>query len=311
QMLAIARCLMGEPRLVMFDEPSLGLAPALVAQVFETLRSLNAQGLSILLFTDLDDYLTVDLPVPLPTKIYFGVPQLKHLLAALDHYKKYLVVLFSEVDKKLIEVFLTSPTDDAVVRLGTEGGLSLRPGGRTARTQASGRRDLDSARRLAADAAAEVADCLLGDPEIERVVFGGNLKLAHAVKHQLHPSVADAVVAIERIDFNASNNDVAAAVKRLAAEHELEHDLGVVSDLIDRRHACGTAVLERQGVQLAVEQGQAQSIVLSLPIAAEEFDPLLVKAVLNNVDFEFLHGEAAERLNQFGGVAAKLYYSGR
>jgi branched-chain amino acid transport system ATP-binding protein len=49
QMLAIGRCLMGQPRLIMFDEPSLGLAPALVQEVFATIRRLNAEGLTILL----------------------------------------------------------------------------------------------------------------------------------------------------------------------------------------------------------------------------------------------------------------------
>jgi branched-chain amino acid transport system ATP-binding protein len=49
QMLAIARCLMGEPRLVMFDEPSLGLSPAMVSQVFETITSLNRDGITCVL----------------------------------------------------------------------------------------------------------------------------------------------------------------------------------------------------------------------------------------------------------------------
>jgi branched-chain amino acid transport system ATP-binding protein len=49
QMLAIGRCLMGSPDLIMFDEPSLGLAPALVQEVFHTIRTLHAQGLTILL----------------------------------------------------------------------------------------------------------------------------------------------------------------------------------------------------------------------------------------------------------------------
>ena len=41
QMLAIARCLMGEPDLVMFDEPSLGLAPTVVQDVLKAIRDLN------------------------------------------------------------------------------------------------------------------------------------------------------------------------------------------------------------------------------------------------------------------------------
>ena len=49
QMLAIARCLMGRPELIMFDEPSLGLAPALVQDLFKTIRALNARGLTVLL----------------------------------------------------------------------------------------------------------------------------------------------------------------------------------------------------------------------------------------------------------------------
>jgi len=50
QMLAIARCLMGCPRLIMFDEPSLGLAPLVVRDVFAVIRRLNQEeGLTILL----------------------------------------------------------------------------------------------------------------------------------------------------------------------------------------------------------------------------------------------------------------------
>jgi branched-chain amino acid transport system ATP-binding protein len=49
QMLAIGRCLMGEPELIMFDEPSLGLGPLVVQQVLHTIRTLNGRGLTILL----------------------------------------------------------------------------------------------------------------------------------------------------------------------------------------------------------------------------------------------------------------------
>jgi branched-chain amino acid transport system ATP-binding protein len=49
QMLAIGRCLMGAPELIMFDEPSLGLAPLVVQEVLHTIRVLNGRGLTILL----------------------------------------------------------------------------------------------------------------------------------------------------------------------------------------------------------------------------------------------------------------------
>jgi branched-chain amino acid transport system ATP-binding protein len=46
QMLAIARCLMGAPELIMFDEPSLGLAPAMARSVLDTIGVLNREGLT-------------------------------------------------------------------------------------------------------------------------------------------------------------------------------------------------------------------------------------------------------------------------
>lgn len=49
QMVAIGRGLMALPQLLMLDEPSLGLAPLLVRQVFETVKAINAQGITVLL----------------------------------------------------------------------------------------------------------------------------------------------------------------------------------------------------------------------------------------------------------------------
>jgi branched-chain amino acid transport system ATP-binding protein len=49
QMLAIGRALMAEPVLVLLDEPSLGLAPRLVAQIFEIVQTINAQGTTVVL----------------------------------------------------------------------------------------------------------------------------------------------------------------------------------------------------------------------------------------------------------------------
>jgi branched-chain amino acid transport system ATP-binding protein len=49
QMVATARALMGRPKVLLMDEPSMGLAPMMVEQVFETIRRINAQGVTILL----------------------------------------------------------------------------------------------------------------------------------------------------------------------------------------------------------------------------------------------------------------------
>ena len=49
QMLAIGRAILSKPRLLMMDEPSMGIAPLLVARIFEAVRELNREGLTILL----------------------------------------------------------------------------------------------------------------------------------------------------------------------------------------------------------------------------------------------------------------------
>ena len=48
-MLAIARALMAEPRLLLLDEPSMGLAPIVVRDIFTSLRALNEEGLTMVL----------------------------------------------------------------------------------------------------------------------------------------------------------------------------------------------------------------------------------------------------------------------
>jgi branched-chain amino acid transport system ATP-binding protein len=49
QMLAIGRALMGRPKLLLLDEPSMGLAPKLIAQIFAIIREIHGQGVTILL----------------------------------------------------------------------------------------------------------------------------------------------------------------------------------------------------------------------------------------------------------------------
>ena len=49
QMLAIGRALMGKPRLLLLDEPSMGLAPLIVKQIFDIVREINASGVTVLI----------------------------------------------------------------------------------------------------------------------------------------------------------------------------------------------------------------------------------------------------------------------
>jgi branched-chain amino acid transport system ATP-binding protein len=49
QMLAIGRALMGQPKLLLLDEPSMGIAPVLVERIYETISEINRQGTTVLL----------------------------------------------------------------------------------------------------------------------------------------------------------------------------------------------------------------------------------------------------------------------
>jgi branched-chain amino acid transport system ATP-binding protein len=64
-MLAISRCLMGAPQLIMFDEPSLGLAPNIARMVLDTIRELNSEGITCLLVEQ-----NVALSLKLATRAY-------------------------------------------------------------------------------------------------------------------------------------------------------------------------------------------------------------------------------------------------
>lgn len=273
------------------------------------LQERKPQGRSTVIFTDHESFHTVDLPVPLPTQLFYGTPHVKPLLVALDRYRKCLVALFSEEETKLVDVYLTVATGQTQIETGSAGGISLRPGGRKARTQASGRRDLDTKRSMVAEKAAEIQEQILNDPEIEHVIFGGNLKLAHAVKNALNPAIYGALVTVEPIAFASSADDIAAVAKRIAEEKVIEHDMALLNELVARRHACGTAVLETQGVMLALNEGRASKIVLSVPIDSDKFDQIMIQSVINGCEIDFLHGEAAQKLNEFGGIAAVLYYA--
>jgi peptide subunit release factor 1 (eRF1) len=241
------------------------------------------------------------------TRLYYGLPQIKHLLFALDQYKKYLVILFSGADARLLEVFLTRTTEE--LRVETDHELARRFG-RKAKTLAADRRDAEFERRFVREAATEINQYFLDHPDFERLVFGGNLKQAHAVRSALHPAAKELVVAVEPIDFKLPDDEIARMVKRIAGHYEQEHDVAVVDDLVTRYNRKGSATLEKQGVETALSQGRVKTLVIPYPIDKEDFDPLIVEATVHGAGIEFVYGEGADKLNEFGGIGATLYYSG-
>ena len=274
--------------------------------VLAHLQERKPTGRSVALFSDLEEYIAIDLPVPMETRLYYGFPQIKHLLFALDQYKKYLVVLFSGAESRLTEVFLTRATGDVVVETEHE---TMRRLSRKSLEDGQDRRGPEFERRFVNEMATELNRYFLEDPEIERLILGGNLKLANRVKNSLHPAVKELVVAIEPLDFKLPENEIAAAVRPLAYEHEQAYDLAVVEELIRLYNRKGAAVLERQAVTTALSRGQVKTLVLPYPMDADEFDELIVEAVVNGADVEFVYGPAAARLQEFGGIGARLYYS--
>jgi stalled ribosome rescue protein Dom34 len=129
------------------------------------------------------------------------------------------------------------------------------------------------------------------------------------VKNALHPAVRKTLVAVESIDFKQADIEIARKVKEIGDRYELEHDLGVVDELVARYNRNGTAVVEAEGVALALKQGRVKTLVIPYPIDSEQFDALIIDATTGGASIEFVYGEAAEQLKKFGGIGATLFYS--
>lgn len=274
--------------------------------ILEHLLERKPGGRSVVLFSDLEDFVAVDLPISLPTRLYYGLPQIKHLLFTLDQYESYLVILFSGAEARLVEVFLTRTTEDLTIETEHERKRRL---SRKSMEAGQDRRSPEFKRRFVNEMASELTSYFMEDPDFERLILGGNLKLAHAVKKALHPAIKEVVVAIEPIEFNTPENDIAALVKRIAADVEAAHDLGMVEELVRLYNSRGAVALEQQGVETALSHGQVETLVLPYPLDGEELDSLIVEVVVNGAEVEFVHGEAADKLQEYGGIGAKLYYS--
>lgn len=281
---------------------------AIEDRIVAKISGLKPAGRSVVVFTDLVDDILIELPVPVETKAYFGQPQVKQLLSHLHRYGKYLVILFSENEHKVVSIDVPTSVGEANFESSIESGVFLRPGGKKSRTQASERRDLDSERRVTREAAREINRYFMGDTRFDRIVFGGNLKIAHSVKSALHHTVSEKLVSVEPIPFDATTEQLERTIKLLADEYEEIHDNTLVLELLIRRDTCGRGVAGVEDVLEALDNGQVRKVFLPYPIESDVFDTILVKALMANVEIELVHGKAAETLINLGGVGALLYY---
>jgi len=275
--------------------------------IMDRLQHEKPKGRSVVLFSDFEELIAVELPMPMTTRLYYGLPQIKHLLFAIDQYKKYTVILFSGSEIRLVEVFLTRSTNELKVE--TDHELSRRFG-RKSQTLASDRRDREFEQRFVREIATEINQYFVENSDVERLIFGGNLKQAANIKNALHPAVRDLVVAIEPMDFKLADHEIADLIRPIAYSYEQDHDVAVVENLVYQFNKNGPAVIEKQGVEMALQQGKVKTLVIPYPIDTEEFDSLVIDVILNGVEVEFVYGEGAEKLQQFGGIGAVLYYSG-
>ena len=65
---------------------------------------------------------------------------------------------------------------------------------------------------------------LLGNQNIERIIFGGNLRLAHAVHNMLHPKVGEGVIALMNLPYDMKDFDIVAQIADVATGFEREND---------------------------------------------------------------------------------------
>lgn len=275
--------------------------------ILDRLQQQKPTGRSVVLFTDFQDLIALDLPMPMKTRAYYGLPQIKHLLFAIDQYKKYLAILFSGAEARFVEVFLTRYTNEMKVETDHE---LARRFGRKSKTLAGDRRDKEFELRFIREMANDINQYFLEHLEVERIIFGGNLRQAANINSALHPAVRDMVVAIEPMDFKLADHEIAEIIRPIAYSYEQDHDVAVVDNLLYQFNKNGPAVIEKQGVEMALERGKVKTLVLPYPVDTEEFDSLIVEVTLSGAQVEFVYGEGAEKLKQYGGIGAELYYSG-
>ena len=275
-------------------------------RIIAALTEEKRTGRGVVIFTDHTDDLILDVPVEVPTRLYYGLPQIKHLLYLFDQYRKYLVALTSDTEIRFVEVLLSRSGEATTYDVDPD---RLQALGRKTNTFAKDRRDLTYERRNTRAFAEALTEAYRACEDCERIVLAGNAKSAHAIRAALSPQVADAVIGIQPIPFEAAPSDIGTAVREIAEAYEVEQDEKVVDRVISSSQSGGAALFGVDAVKGAMSEGRVRELVLPHPIDAEIFDALVVDAARRSTPVEFVTGPAAEKLEQEGGLGAVLHYA--
>lgn len=270
------------------------------------LTSYKPAGKTLVLFVSPSSEYRYELPVRVTNAHYFGKPHIQEFLYALDEYEQHLVLLFAEDQTRALQFVLGETAADATV---TADQAWLRSVRKAAHAQDIQWRDDELTRRFLRSISTQVDKYFLQNPDIERVVLGGNMELANAVRRLLHPAATERVIATLPIPITAAPHEVAARIYDVAKQAERDHEAQLVGEVAGQAAAGGRAATGFTAVNRAMERGAVQLLVLPFPGAAEDVELLLLQAVRLGAGVEFVRGDAADRLREAGGIAARLYYA--
>lgn len=280
--------------------------PKIKARLDAYLANYSPSGRSLALVVGPNTTLGYDLPVALTNRFYYGIAHLSDFLWAIDEYKQYVVLLFSQDQVRATTVFLGKAVTRAEVHLDQTWHRKQDKSAHHAQIQ----QRLDELdRRFVRYIADEINQYYLDNSDVERIILGGNSRIAHATRQLLHPHVAEDILGVISLPFDAKDHEIAAATTEIAAAYEAEDDLALVQELIARSEAGSRAVMGVDKVSEALDHQMVRTLIMSYPLDAETFDDLIIRAVKNGCAYEFVYGEAAEQLNKRGGVGAYLYYA--
>lgn len=270
------------------------------------LTSYRPEGKTLVLFLSPGSEYSFELPVRVESACYYGKPHIQALLWALDEYEQHSVLLFGEDEARVLRLALGRSMADRTVVSDQAWLRELYKGGRAQQVQ---QRQDDITRRFVKTAAREVDKFFLKTPDLARIVLGGNVELANAVLRALHPSVKERVIGVLPIPVDLPAHEVAARLAETAEQAEREHEAALVADVIRQAGARGRGATGYTAVGRALDRGAVRLLALPYPADAEVVEPLLLQAVRAGATVEFLHGDAAARAAEAGGIVAQLYYS--